>query len=244
MISLNKYLLPIITLSATFSTSAMAGVSAEASLKNFQYTLYDGNTTDSYLPLAPNFSKAFGFWAIRFDSNTLDITQQNSGVVVGDLSMSDTYELDGTFASWSFDGQGNLRAEAHTNGSGSAYIGIKYSLPVLVMPNTGISFLTSGGANSEYINYQLNSNAEGYAHISSNDCSFGICGIDTGYFSSGFERTLSSYYHNHSNAPVEVYFSGQLYVNVVAVPEPNTWITLLAGLGILSAVARRKSLRY
>ena len=61
-------------------------------------------------------------------------------------------------------------------------------------------------------------------------------------FSKGNWNLVAGNYTITGIATVSPYGSGYGSMSVVAVPEPESWVLLLAGLGIVSTIARRRSL--
>ncbi|MBB3221302.1 PEP-CTERM sorting domain-containing protein [Pseudoduganella umbonata] len=231
-------------LSVAFSSPSHAQGRSSASNTELQFTLRDLDTTDSYLPVAPEFSNTQGqFYSIVSSQIGGEYREKDGPIPVG-TAMGGDDELDRVSYSWTTDGNFGASTEARrSGGTGYAITRVQFSVLVLVMPYTSIEFSTHALVSSEFLEtsfFIANSSA---VFLSLGNDDFGDLDSASITTPGTVEKDLFVSHVNNSNQAEQMRLN--LWTFSVAsslVPEPSTWLAFIAGLVVLTFRMRGKCL--
>ena len=262
-LSMNRFIAMSAAAAAVLgSQPAWAVATASATITGFSYSLIDLNLTDGIAPAiifsAQNSQisvNSGGLADSRFMAGWFNPLQaaMSSGVGMATGSVNAT----GARASASSTGTLTPGVAAYSNTN---------SYPVTasftITPNTGIIFTTSFagtasttvgrvGNDSEYASAQGNlsinlNEANGGQYYSGNKNAYANYIFSAGSYAgqtNSFAGAVQLSYANFTSIPVTgfIYASASAYTqSSLPVPEPETWALMLAGLGTLVFVARRR----
>ena len=201
-------------------------------------------------------------------AGTASITVSNSGATATSLQgaqSSISGQVSGGTGGTSANFYGYVNAPYYSSFTLSANTAVRFSTVANVTASTTVGYSPSnGGSESVYGSVSLWAN--GYVGSSSQSGSDGINGYanyttswvydpltaSSHYIYAGDQKsitqTLSASLANFSSSSMSGTVSAQTYINgssniAAAVPEPETYAMLLAGLGVIGAVARRRRAR-
>jgi hypothetical protein len=158
----------------------------------------------------------------------------------------------------------------HTSGSGSMMVAngspvsgsvVWQSQSISILASTNYFFesfvnnvccstFTYGPGSESILEFSLSLNGGGPISLGTITTDYALAGtwegLSTNYFSSSAGNVVLSLVNRNTNAGGndfavdDIYFGTRSTVNVTPVPEPETYAMMLAGLGLLGVVARRR----
>jgi len=262
-----RFKLALTAVALAAAASANATSFASASIGPIQIQLIDLDPTDSVLPSIV-FSNAISSFTNAYATDglgTVNYIWSPGSSTVGTASI--TASTSGATASSLQGAQTSISGQASGGAGGVSasywgYISSPYYASFTLSANTAVRFSTVAtlavsttvgasptASGAEFARAEVSFFANGYVgHYSqnSNSAIYDYVGSNAGQKS--FTETLNASLMNFSSSAMSGTVTAQTYITgnssiAAAVPEPETYAMLLAGLGVVGAVARRRRAR-